>query len=271
MQTWFFAYGPSTEPERFRQEFAGVLVESPASIADHQLFFSNYSKEKGGGTSCLVPSPNDTVLGTAYRVEEETLRRIEEKADDKRLHTRTAQVQGRQQDVSVLLPEAVSGYVAPSDLYLARIREGLSYFYPVTMVDDYLRKAVGRKVLFHDFLIQRADQAVYNWEYNCHFRRLYPWKGVVRPPWGSAVGVVEPGTATAPHHHDEEETMMILAGKGEVTLAGKTTSLKRGDVIFFPPFGEHTVLNTSREENLELLFIWWGGVDGEAAQRRALS
>jgi mannose-6-phosphate isomerase-like protein (cupin superfamily) len=272
MQKWFFAYGPSTAPDRFKQEFQGVSAERPASIADHRLFFSNPSEEKGGGTSCIVPSPGDTVLGTAYLVEEEALRRIEASEEGKRLHTRTAQVEGRQQEVSVLLPETVGEYAAPSDSYLARVRDGLSYFYPTTLVDDYLRRAVDRQVLFNDFLIQRADEAVYNWEYNCHFRRLYPWKGVVRTSyWGSAVGVVEPGSATSPHNHDEEETAYVLAGEGEVTLAGKTTHLKRGDVIFFPPLGEHTIKNTSPDQNLEVLFIWWGGADGEAAQRRALA
>ena len=271
MDKWFFAYGPSTGPDRFKQEFEGVAAERPASIADHQLFFSNYSEEKGGGTSCIVPSPGETVLGTAYQVDDETLRQIEAASGGKRLHARTAQIEGKPQEAWVLLPETVGEFAAPSDTYLAKVRNGLGYFYPMTMVDDYLRKAIGRQVVFDDFMIQRADEAVYNREYNCDFRRLYPWKGVVTPPWGSAVGVVDPGTATAPHFHDEEETAIVLAGQGEVTLAGKTTYLKRGDVIFFPPMGEHTILNTSPDEKLEVLFIWWGGMDGEAAQRRALA
>ena len=43
------------------------------------------------------------------------------------------------------------------------------------------------------------------------------------------------------------------------------------DHPFLTPFADHTIRNTSPEENLEILFIWWGGVDGEEAQRRVLA
>jgi len=271
MSVWYFAYGLRTSPERFSAEFSPRETQ-PASLAGHRLFFSSPQEEEGGGTSCIVPDPGGTVLGAAYRVDEETLRRIGETKRGKRLVTKTAQIMGKEQEVHLFLPATIGAFAVPGDAYLARVREGLTYFYPVTMVDAYLRKALERENLFDSLLIQRADEAVYNREYGCDFRRLYPWKGMVRTTaWGSAIGVLKPGEATTPHHHDEEETSMILAGKGEITLDGKKSKIKCGDVIFHPPDSEHTILNTSENENLEVLFIWWGGseVEHREAQRLA--
>jgi mannose-6-phosphate isomerase-like protein (cupin superfamily) len=269
MSSWYFAYGPSTSPESFTAAFpdtAGAV--RPARLAGHRLLFATSAPGQATGTTAIAASDGSTVLGTAYEVPEEALARIAAAESGKRLMAVTIDVDGDRRAAHALVPQALGPAAAPSDTYLAQVREGLSYFYPVTAVHDYLSQVLSRKTLFNDILLQRAEDAVYSDEYNCRFRRLYPWKGKVRTPWGSAIGIVEPGTATAPHSHDEEETMMVLEGEGELTLGGCITQVKRGDVVFLQPFAEHTVRNTAAAADLELLFIWWGGEEGEAAQRR---
>jgi oxalate decarboxylase/phosphoglucose isomerase-like protein (cupin superfamily) len=37
----------------------------------------------------------------------------------------------------------------------------------------------------------------------------------------------------------------------------ETRAVRKGDVIYLPPFSQHSLLNTSDSEDLELLCIWW--------------
>ncbi len=107
--------------------------------------------------------------------------------------------------------------------------------------------------------MQAAADAVIRDEYGCDFRRLFPWKGKVESPWGSAWATVKPGTRTTRHSHDEEETFIILAGKGLMSVNDETKRVVKGDVVYLPPFSEHTLLNDSTTQPLEMLCIWWGG------------
>jgi mannose-6-phosphate isomerase-like protein (cupin superfamily) len=268
MTDWYFAYANDANPERLRQDHPGILADRPATLAGHRLIFAGPAPNGSGGEAAIEPSPGDEVLGTAYQVDAETLATLAAGAHGKALVEQTIRVDGGPHQAKVLVAPAAGPPAAPTDAYLGRVREGLTYFYPVTVVDAYLRRAMARQPIFADIQVQRAADAVYNDEYNCRFRRLYPWKGMVRTPWGSAVGILPPGGATTPHHHDEEETAVVLAGSGTLTLAGKTTDVARGDVVFLPPDSAHTILNTSPDEDLEVLFIWWGGADAEAARRR---
>jgi mannose-6-phosphate isomerase-like protein (cupin superfamily) len=106
--------------------------------------------------------------------------------------------------------------------------------------------------------IARAAEATTAYEFNCDLRRLYPWADVADPLWGSAIASVRPNEATTPHSHDEEETFVILRGTGVISVDEQTESIQRGDVIYLPRHSRHTVRNTSSEQPLEFLTIWWG-------------
>lgn len=108
-------------------------------------------------------------------------------------------------------------------------------------------------------LIQTAAEAQFKQEYGGEFRRLYPKKGLAETSWGSAWMVIQPGTTSTPHNHDEEETFIILSGEGEMFVDGETRIVGKGDVIYLPPFSQHCLRNVSKDKELDLLCIWWGG------------
>jgi mannose-6-phosphate isomerase-like protein (cupin superfamily) len=112
--------------------------------------------------------------------------------------------------------------------------------------------------------IARAAEATTSYEFNCDLRRLFPWAGVADPLWGSAIASVRPNEATSPHSHDEEETFIILGGAGVISIDERTESIQRGDVIYLPRHSRHTIRNTSGEEPLEFLTIWWGSPEANS-------
>lgn len=105
--------------------------------------------------------------------------------------------------------------------------------------------------------VQPASQATLSKEYGGQFRRLFPWPETVDTPWGSAWMTIKPGTSSLPHAHDERETFIIVSGAGEMTVDQQSRGVSRGDVIYLPPFSRHSLRNTSADEDLELLCIWW--------------
>src|SRR5215475_12503224 len=94
----------------------------------------------------------------------------------------------------------------------------------VTMQGNKISKYVCkmRNALEMPMEIQTAADAVIKDEYGCDFRRLFPWKGRVEPPWGSAWATIKPGTRSTPHSHDEEETFIVIGGRGLMTVDGET-------------------------------------------------
>jgi mannose-6-phosphate isomerase-like protein (cupin superfamily) len=112
--------------------------------------------------------------------------------------------------------------------------------------------------------IARAAEASTSYEFNCDLRRLFPWTGVADPLWGSAIASVRPNEATSPHSHDEEETFIILGGAGVISIDERTESVQRGDVIYLPRHSRHTIQNTSAEQPLEFLTIWWGSPEANS-------
>jgi mannose-6-phosphate isomerase-like protein (cupin superfamily) len=258
-KTLFFAYDVLTSPELLRQELPGASEGRPARLDDHRLAFAPDGEE----AAFILPSPGDHVLGTAYEISEDDAAALARRSPGFHPESRGIRLVGEEREALVLVPDDERAAGTPSDRYLGRVREGLTSQFPVSRVDAYLKGVLGSDRLFRGMVVQPLADAVFNLEYNCRFRRLYPWKGMVRTPWGSAWGVVAPGTQTSRHGHDEEETALILAGRGEVHLEGRVQSVSRGDVIFFPPEEKHTILNTSADEDLEVLFIWWGGVEME--------
>jgi mannose-6-phosphate isomerase-like protein (cupin superfamily) len=70
----------------------------------------------------------------------------------------------------------------------------------------------------------------------------------------TGMAVLDPGaTPHAPHRHPEEETMVIAEGTGEMYVEGKTTYVKRGDIMYVGGNVEHGILNTGATP---LVFYW---------------
>lgn len=73
---------------------------------------------------------------------------------------------------------------------------------------------------------------------------------------GAAIGRVGPGVMTDPHQHDELETFVIVAGRGDITVDGKSRQVAAGTVIQFEPFETHTLRNTGEDDLLFTTFFW---------------
>jgi hypothetical protein len=257
---WFFAYGTSTDPEQIARDLGPIAEFKPASICDHRLFFTGNDPEWGGGTSCIVPQLGRRVIGTAYRISSNQREQLLRGGHGYEWTSKVAKVDAAMIDVGVLLPPAIGPFSLPADAYIARIRYGLSFLYPMLEVDPYLREALNRPNLFIGMLGRWVQDEIPNREYGINFRRLYPWKGIERAPWGGAWGTIAPGEDTGVFVHDEEETAIVLAGTGQLRVDRDMRAVRKGDVVYFPPNCEHVFTNNSTSD-LEVLFIWWGGAD----------
>ena len=150
MTDWYFAYANDANPERLRKDHPRILADRPATLAGHRLVFAGPAQNGSGGEAAIEPSPGDEVLGTAYQVDAETLGRLVASANGKALVEQTIRVDGGPRQAKVLVAAAAGAPAAPTDAYLGRVREGLTYFYPVTVVDAYLRRAMARQPIFAD-------------------------------------------------------------------------------------------------------------------------
>ena len=74
--------------------------------------------------------------------------------------------------------------------------------------------------------------------------------------WDFALRVImPPNSSMGLHQHgDDEEMYIILSGVGLMTIEGKEQRVAKGDMILNQPFGNHGLLNDSKQ-NIELLII----------------
>ncbi|MBV8200454.1 MAG: cupin domain-containing protein, partial [Acidobacteria bacterium] len=117
-------------------------------------------------------------------------------------------------------------------------------------------------------LIRKLDPDQFVDAYDVKEQMFYPWSDVVETPFGSGWLVVEPGRRTKPHNHHEGETFFILRGRGKMTVGDESRHVEPGDVIYFPPFGDHILENTSEHEDLHFLTIWWEDMTAVSGLKR---
>lgn len=261
MSSWFFSYGTSADPAHLAAEIGPITESRAGVIADHRLTFANHRDEWGGGTSCILPADGQTVIGVLHRVSTAQLAKLAVADPDYGPVAKQAQTAEGPIDVHVLLPHTIGAFAPPADAYVGQIRAALAAYYPIEQVDAHLKQALQRDSIFAGMIAQWADGATPKQEYNTLFRRLLPWKGVVRTPWGGAWATIAAGEASELYKHDEEEIAIVVAGSGEMRVDSETRPIKKGDVVYFQPYCEHVVTNTSQDQ-LEVLFFWWGGRDG---------
>jgi len=105
--------------------------------------------------------------------------------------------------------------------------------------------------------IQSLDPEKLFEAYGIEVQMLYPWPGVVEPPFGAAWAVVAPGGQSKHHAHQEGETFLFAKGQGVMRVGDESHEVKTGDVVYQPPFQAHTLVNTSETEELLFLTVWW--------------
>nr|WP_166309277.1 cupin domain-containing protein [Bradyrhizobium sp. 2S1]MCK7664910.1 cupin domain-containing protein [Bradyrhizobium sp. 2S1] len=258
MSSWLFSYGTSVDPAHLATEIGPVAESRPGIIAGHRLTFANYRAEWGGGTSCIVPARDDEVIGVLHQISPAQLELASVANPAYGVVDKLARTDQGDVDVKVVLPREIGAFAAPADAYVGKIRAGLCTYYSVERVDAHLKKALQRDTIFTSMVGQWADEAEPKLEYNTLFRRLLPWRGMVRTPWGGAWATIAPGSASELYKHDEEEIAIIVSGEGQMRVDSEIRKIKKGDLVYFQPYCEHVVTNTSPEA-LEVLFFWWGG------------
>lgn len=105
--------------------------------------------------------------------------------------------------------------------------------------------------------IQKLDPDKFGEAYNVKGQLVYPWEGVVTPPFGAGWGVIEPGGATKHHNHQEGETFFFIKGRGRMRIGDEVQDVGPGDVVYHPPFNGHILQNPSETEDLLFLSLWW--------------
>lgn len=119
--------------------------------------------------------------------------------------------------------------------------------------------------------IQRKSASTSKYEYGCDLRRLFPWKDIVEPSWGSAIASVRPGEATTPHSHDEFEMFLVLSGSGKMAIEHESSIMEEGDVVFIEKHKKHQFTNASKNEPLVFLTIFWDSPEARERLRSLLA
>ena len=91
----------------------------------------------------------------------------------------------------------------------------------------------------------------------CDLRELYPWAGVVTPPWNSTLCSIRPQESSTPHSHATDETFIFTGGEGNVRVGGEERTIAVGDVIYIPNGTEHIVNNTRETDPLTFVSVYW--------------
>jgi methionyl-tRNA synthetase len=117
--------------------------------------------------------------------------------------------------------------------------------------------------------IQSLDPEKLFEAYGINVQMLYPWEGVVNPPFGAAWAVVKPGEQTKHHAHQEGETFFFASGRGVLRIGDESREVKAGDVCYQPPHTRHTLENASDRDDLVFLTVWWEDLGLWAGQEEA--
>jgi mannose-6-phosphate isomerase-like protein (cupin superfamily) len=91
----------------------------------------------------------------------------------------------------------------------------------------------------------------------CDIRQLYPWEGVVTPPWNSTLCSIRPTESSTPHGHDTDETFIFISGRGRARVGGEDRDVIPGDVVYIPHGTNHIVTNVSADEPLTFVSVYW--------------
>ncbi|TGZ16518.1 hypothetical protein DV517_14910 [Streptomyces sp. S816] len=91
----------------------------------------------------------------------------------------------------------------------------------------------------------------------CDIRELYPWAGVVAPPWNSTLCSIRPTESSTPHGHATDETFIFISGQGHLRVGTEERPITPGDVVYIPHGTDHEVTNTSEADPLTFVSIYW--------------
>jgi len=106
---------------------------------------------------------------------------------------------------------------------------------------DEEQRISSRAADFHDLSMEKSPNGA-------EFRRIVAGKGYNAIPLEIHETILPPGGAPHPaHHHAGDELFLVMKGRVEVTINGKTTKLGPGGAAYAAGGDEHGIRNAGNE------------------------
>ena len=106
---------------------------------------------------------------------------------------------------------------------------------------DEEQRISSRAADFHDLSMEKSPNGA-------EFRRIVAGKGYNSIPLEIHETILPPGGAPHPaHHHAGDELFLVMKGRVEVTINGKTTKLGPGGAAYAAGGDEHGIRNAGNE------------------------
>lgn len=87
--------------------------------------------------------------------------------------------------------------------------------------------------------------------------RIVPADDLPALPFGAMWSLIGPGSQSSREMHHECELFVIAEGVGEARVGRESRAIAAGDAVYVPPFAEHAFTNTSTDDELRYLSVWW--------------
>lgn len=252
---WLFAYGSSTNTHNLSRQIPGWERRIPALLADHLYIFTKAQKTSVHGRSSLAHLPGSYVLGVAYLISAASLSSLCEVWATHALRTHVITANGHRFPAHAFERTGADQRCAPDTAYLDEVQEGLRSVYQRGTVERYLARSV-RQSTGGLPAIATMETKPFVSELGVEFRRLFPWDATRFDSFGAGVARIQPGESSGVDSHYEEETFLVLSGVGSLHSDGQVTSLRKGDLVYVPPFATHSLENTGAS-TLEVLCLWF--------------
>jgi methionyl-tRNA synthetase len=118
----------------------------------------------------------------------------------------------------------------------------------------------GQALTHPEELVRSFDREAMVWSYEMYLQDLYGTQLIPGLPFGSVFGSVPPGATSKAHCHQDGEIFLVLGGRAEVLVEDQISELRRGDMIFLPPFNTHAIRNSSNEP-FDIVSVYWENID----------
>ncbi len=105
--------------------------------------------------------------------------------------------------------------------------------------------------------IHKLDRESFTEAFGIRCRQIFPSEESGQTPFSALWNLVPPAGATRLHRHHEGETFIVAQGRGTMTDGEQSHEVEAGDVVFIPPFTEHSLVNGSDAEELLFLNVYW--------------
>lgn len=151
MRRLYFAFGSNLDLEQLHDRCRGAVVVGPATLPDHELAFTGFSRNQGSGVATVRPRPGAIVVGAVFVLTRADWRALDRYEGTPWLYTRRSAVvrlvDERLLRVVLYLRARDEAERVPSYGYLSSIRAGYRAFaLDPAPLDDALTRAYSAEI-----------------------------------------------------------------------------------------------------------------------------